>query len=193
MWFLEHATTNDQKCVSWPLLFDKGCIQASGGEDVGASVDGMWQRKGFLSTLGVVTAISIDDGKVLDVAIFSKSCKGCTSMKNIASSDPARYETWKLSIIVILVIPALLLEWKQQELLRFSVYQKRNMDYVTLLFMEMVTATQILLAKICMVQVNLLRSLTVSVNIKNVSFRGFVVWKKIQKELEERENSPILK
>ena len=65
--------------------------------DVGVSVDGTWQRKGFSSTLGVVTAVSIDNGKVLNVAVLSKSCKGCTSMKKIAFSDPARYETWKLS------------------------------------------------------------------------------------------------
>ena len=65
--------------------------------DIGVSVDGTWQRKGFSSTLGVVTAISVDSGEVLDVAIMSKSCKGCTAMKKIASTDPARYQTWKLS------------------------------------------------------------------------------------------------
>ena len=41
--------------------------------DFGVSVDATWHRKGFSSTLGVVTAISIDNGKVLDVAILSKS------------------------------------------------------------------------------------------------------------------------
>ena len=34
--------------------------------DVGVSVDGTWQRKGFTSMNGVVTAISIDNGKVLE-------------------------------------------------------------------------------------------------------------------------------
>ena len=48
--------------------------------DVGVSVDGTSQRKGFSSTLGVVTAIYIDSGKFLDVPILSKSYKGCTSM-----------------------------------------------------------------------------------------------------------------
>ena len=65
--------------------------------DGGVSVDGTWQKKGFSSTIGIVTAISIDSGKVLDVTILSKSCKGCTSMKKIISSDLASYETWKLS------------------------------------------------------------------------------------------------
>ena len=50
--------------------------------DVGVSVDGKYQRKGFSSTHGVVAAISIDN-EVLDAAILSKPCKGCTSMKKI--------------------------------------------------------------------------------------------------------------
>lgn len=65
--------------------------------DVGVSVDGTWQRKGFSSTLGVITAISIDSGKVLDTAILSKSCKGCTRMEKIAKINPNRYQLWKAS------------------------------------------------------------------------------------------------
>ena len=111
--------------MQWPILFDKGSAAAKlrGTEenaDVGVSVDGTWQRKGFSSTLGVVKAISIDSGKVLDVAIFFKSYKGCTSM---------RHGTYL--IIVILMIPALPLEWKQQELVRYLAHQKRSMDYIT--------------------------------------------------------------
>ena len=48
---------------------------------VGVSVDGTWQHKGFTSLNGVITTISIDSGKVLDTAILSQSCKGCTIMK----------------------------------------------------------------------------------------------------------------
>ena len=65
--------------------------------DVGLSVDGTWQRKVFSSTLDVAAAISIDTGKVLDVSILSKSCKGCSSMAKIAKSNPKFYEVWKLS------------------------------------------------------------------------------------------------
>ena len=65
--------------------------------DVGVSMDGTWQRKGFTSTLGVISALSIDSGKVLDVAIISKSCKGCTRMKKVAKTNPRRYELWKSS------------------------------------------------------------------------------------------------
>lgn len=65
--------------------------------DASVSVDGTWQRKGFTSTNGVITAISVDTGKVLDVSILSKSCKGCTSMQSIEKSDPERYAGWKAS------------------------------------------------------------------------------------------------
>ena len=44
--------------------------------------------------------------------------------------------------------------------------------------MEVATARHILLSKIYMFQVNLLKSLKVSVTIKNMSVRGFVIWKK---------------
>ena len=63
--------------------------------DVGVSVDGTWQKKGFTSTNGVITAISVDTGKVLDTCILSKSCKGCTQMKNVQKTNPTRYNKWK--------------------------------------------------------------------------------------------------
>ena len=99
--------------MQWPILFDKGSAAAKlrGTEenaDVGVSVDGTWQKKGFSSTLGVVKAISIDSGKVL---------------------ESMRHGTYL--IIVILMIPALPLEWKQQELVRYLAHQKRSMDYIT--------------------------------------------------------------
>ena len=94
-------------------------------------------------------------------------------------------------IIVILIVPALPLEWKQQELLRSLVHQKRSMDYITLLFMEMVTARHILLSKTYMVQVNLVRRSNVTVTIKNVSIRGFVIWKKNQNTKGLRRNEKL--
>ena len=65
--------------------------------DVGVSLDGTWQRKGFTSLNGVITAISIDSGKALDVAILSKSCKGCTRMQGVEKSDPQQFDSWKAS------------------------------------------------------------------------------------------------
>ena len=66
-------------------------------KDVAVSIDGTWQRKGFTSTLGVVTAISVEEGKVLDCVILSKSCKGCTRMESIRKSDPLQFKRWQTS------------------------------------------------------------------------------------------------
>ena len=60
--------------------------------EVGVSVDGTWQRKGFTSMNGIITAISVDNGKVLDTCILSKNCKGCTKMSHIKRTDADAYE-----------------------------------------------------------------------------------------------------
>ena len=68
---------------------------AASSADVGVSVDGTWQHKGFTSLDGVATVTSIDSGKVLDTAkvlkILFKSCKGCTRMLAIKAIDPHAY------------------------------------------------------------------------------------------------------
>ena len=95
--------------------------------------------------------------------------------KKIATSDPARYETWKLSHNCNLNFTGSSPGMETGGATKTFSSSKRSMDYITLLFMEMVTARHILLSKIYMIQVNLLRSLNVLVTIKNVSVRGFVI------------------
>lgn len=46
--------------------------------DIAISVDGTWQKPDHVSLNGVVTATSIDTGKVIDTDIFSKYCR-CTN------------------------------------------------------------------------------------------------------------------
>ena len=65
--------------------------------DTAASFDGAWQRRGHCSLNGVVAAISMATGKILDVASFSKYCPRCISMENIKITDPGKYDIWKLS------------------------------------------------------------------------------------------------
>ena len=143
--------------------------------DVGVSGDFTWQRKGFSSKLGVMKAISIDNGKVLDVAILCKSWKGWTSMKKIASSDPTRYDTWKLSHNCNLNYPGSSPGMETAGATKiFSLSKKKYGLYCTSFYGD-VTARHILLSKIYMVQVNLLKSLNVSVTIKSVSVRGFLI------------------
>ena len=43
--------------------------------DIGVSVDGNWQRHAFSSLNGVVDALSIDNGKVVDVEPMTRCCR----------------------------------------------------------------------------------------------------------------------
>ena len=54
---------------------------AADSPNMSVSVDRTWQRKGFKSFNEVITAISINSGKVLDTAILSKSCEGYTKCR----------------------------------------------------------------------------------------------------------------
>lgn len=62
--------------------------------DIGVSVDGTWQRRGFSSLNGVVAAISIDSGKVVDVEPMTRYCREC-SVKSRAIKDEQSLKTWK--------------------------------------------------------------------------------------------------
>lgn len=52
--------------------------------DCETSCDGTWQRRGFCSLNGCVTAISMDTatGKVLDTEVMSRFCKQCKKHEN---------------------------------------------------------------------------------------------------------------
>ena len=67
--------------------------------DVAVSVDGSWQKRGFSSLNGVVTAISIKSGKVLDTEILNRNCKSCNLMEKIQKTDYKCYDTWRASHI----------------------------------------------------------------------------------------------
>ena len=61
--------------------------------DCGISCDGTWQRRGFSSLNGCVTAISMDTGKVVDVEVLSKFCKQCKMHED--DEDTPENEAWK--------------------------------------------------------------------------------------------------
>ena len=65
--------------------------------DTGVSCDGSWQRRGYSSLNGVFTAISLVNGKVLDVESMSRSCKGCVLKKELLKTDPTAYAQWRNS------------------------------------------------------------------------------------------------
>ena len=74
-------------------------------------------EKSFSSILWVATTICIDNGKLLGVTILSKSCKGYTSMRKFPLLIPIVTRHGSYLIIVVLIIPILPLEWKQEVLL----------------------------------------------------------------------------
>ena len=50
--------------------------------NVGISVDGTWQKRGFTSINGTVIAISLDSGKVVDADVMARFCQICVNNKN---------------------------------------------------------------------------------------------------------------
>lgn len=64
--------------------------------DCGVSLDETWQRRGYSSHHGVVTAISMDNSKCLDAEILSNICKGCQHWDRKKNLDEDRYMRWKL-------------------------------------------------------------------------------------------------
>ena len=142
--------------------------------DVGVSVDDTWQRR-FLVNTGVVTAISIDSGKVLDVAILSKSCKSFTSMKKSVSSDPARYDILKLAPTFNLNYTGSSQEMETAGATKLFGLSKEKHGLYYNSFCEDSDNKPYPAVKDIYDQLNLLRSLNVSVTIKNMSIRGFVI------------------
>ena len=69
--------------------------KATEGSDMNISVDGIWQKRGFSSLNGVVAAVSVTTGKVVDVEVMSRNCKGCVSHDYSKTTSPADYDTWK--------------------------------------------------------------------------------------------------
>ena len=45
--------------------------------DIGVSVDGSWQRRGFSLLNGVVAAVAIDSRKIVDVEPMTRYCRQC--------------------------------------------------------------------------------------------------------------------
>ena len=59
------------------------------------SVDGTWQRRGFSSLNGAVAAISMVNGKILDLDTLTRYCQGCVTINAYKVSHPERYELLK--------------------------------------------------------------------------------------------------
>ena len=100
-----------------------------GMTDIGVTVDGTWQKRGFSSLNGVVAVISITNGKVLDVESMSRHCKSCMINAPMKNTDPKRYESWRIQHVT-LIISVQRQIWKVLELLVFLNDHWKIMDFV---------------------------------------------------------------
>ena len=85
-----------QKVATCSMIEAATILKQTVGPDIGVSVDGTWQKRGFSSLNGVVAAISVNTGKVIDVEFFSKSCKSCSEHSTLKDTIKEEYEKWKL-------------------------------------------------------------------------------------------------
>ena len=73
-------------------------IQRSGDVvNEGVTVDGTWQRRGYSSMNGVVVAMSVNNGKVLDVEILNRYRMLCSTMSRNMKENPEQLEEWQKS------------------------------------------------------------------------------------------------
>lgn len=92
----------------WDRSMRKAAAEAvkenDGATDIAAAFDGTWQRRGYSSLNGVVTATSFDTGKVLNVECLSKYCQMCTvnkrkcagnCLKNCSGSSGGMERRWR--------------------------------------------------------------------------------------------------
>ena len=77
------------------MAVKEACNNEAG--ECGISLDGTWQTRGHVSHNGVVTPISLDKKKCLDVQILSDKCQGCQKWQKKVS-DP-KYQEWKANHI----------------------------------------------------------------------------------------------
>lgn len=67
---------------------------AKNSGECAVSVDGTWMKRGFTSLVGVVTVISVKNGKILDTEVMSKQCMSCRKHMFDDKESPA-YLKWK--------------------------------------------------------------------------------------------------
>lgn len=66
---------------------EEAVVHNDGDNNIAAVFDGTWQKRGYASMNGVVSAISVGTGKVMDVSILSKYCRCKDKLKNIHDDD----------------------------------------------------------------------------------------------------------
>ena len=88
-----------EKVAKSSMLEAASNLKQTKGTDVGVSVDGTWQKRGFSSLDGVVVTISVSSGKVLDCQVLSRTCKSCNMHSSLQQTNKEEYEKWKIKHI----------------------------------------------------------------------------------------------
>lgn len=81
------SAVEDVAQKSMQVAVEEAVEENDGSRDLTVAFDGTWQKRGHTSNNGVVTATSVDTGKVIDVAIMSKYCRCTGRLKNEHSDD----------------------------------------------------------------------------------------------------------
>ncbi|GFY14864.1 uncharacterized protein TNCV_234141 [Trichonephila clavipes] len=84
-----HALNNAREKVakvSMALAAAETLSFNNGNPNVPVAIDGTWQKRGHTSLNGVVTAVSVDTGKVVDAEILSRKCS-CHFNGNLLSDE----------------------------------------------------------------------------------------------------------
>ena len=65
--------------------------------DTAISCDGIWQKRGYSSLNGVISVITIDNGKILGNEPMTQICESCFVREKLKTSDERRFEECKLT------------------------------------------------------------------------------------------------
>ena len=65
--------------------------------DTVVSCDGSWHKRGYSSLNGVVTVISIDNSKILDIEPMTRTCISCLLDLKLKTSDSKHFDEWKVT------------------------------------------------------------------------------------------------
>lgn len=68
--------------ISMQDAVKEAVLENEGSTDLTVALDGSWQKRGHTSANGIVSATSIDTGKIIDVEPLTKYCQKCANMKN---------------------------------------------------------------------------------------------------------------
>lgn len=87
-----HGALHTVSSSSMMESVEEAVLKNNGDRNISVSLDGSWQRRGHASKVGVVTAISLDNGKVLDFQSHSKYCFLCKNSNTECENCQANFE-----------------------------------------------------------------------------------------------------